>query len=46
MDVNPRVPPEGTLTFRHVDGDQTVRYEFRTKSQVLSGAMVERRPAR
>jgi len=46
MDVNPRVPPEGTITFSHVDGDQTVRYEFRAKSQILSGAMVERRPAR
>ena len=46
MDVNPRVPPEGTITFSQIEKNQTVRYEFRTKSQVLSGAMVERRPAR
>lgn len=46
MDVNPRVPPEGTLTFSQVEKNQAVRYEFRAKSQVLSGAMVERRPAR
>jgi hypothetical protein len=42
--VNPDVPPEGTITYITRDGRQTVSYEFRAKSEQLSGVVLERRP--
>jgi hypothetical protein len=44
IDVNPDVPPEGTITYIIRDGGQTVSYEFRAKSEQLSGVVLERHP--
>jgi hypothetical protein len=44
IDVNPDVPPEGTITYITRDGGQTVSYEFRARSEQLSGVVLERHP--
>jgi len=46
IDVNPDVPPEGTLTYIIRDDSQTVSYQFRTKSQQLAGVVLERHSGR
>ena len=45
IDVNPDVPPEGTITYITRDRGQTVSYEFRSKSEQLNCVVIERHPA-
>ena len=46
LNVNPHIPPEGTVTFTDTHGSQQLRYEFTAKSDQLRGVVFERRPAR
>lgn len=44
FDINPKQPPEGTLTFRAQTPTQTTRYEFTAQSQHLRSVILVRPP--
>jgi hypothetical protein len=46
VNVNPHVPPEGTVTFTDTHGSQQLRYEFTAKTDLLRGVIFDRRPSR